>query len=176
MIIKNNPQAAFLAAHRELKDHIGEQQQSFPTLASSAVDCERRRRSLQYNDVPRAASHDFDRTWRDFAGPRRRPMSQAPSDRSAQISIARIETTVFRRPGPPGPYGVRTSGDGAQSNRFGKSETVPVNTGGFSRKSGQTVAFKTAPAKGHQPQGQAFRATKNDGRKIKWIGADAALN
>jgi hypothetical protein len=25
VIIKNNPQAAFLAAHRELKDRIGEQ-------------------------------------------------------------------------------------------------------------------------------------------------------
>ena len=47
MIIKNDPQAAFLAAHRELKNCIDQQQQSFPTLASPAVDCERRRRSLQ---------------------------------------------------------------------------------------------------------------------------------
>ena len=47
MIIKNDPQAAFLAAHRELKNRIDKQQQSFPTLASPAVDCERRRRSLQ---------------------------------------------------------------------------------------------------------------------------------
>jgi hypothetical protein len=42
VIVKNDPQAAFIAAHRELKNRIAERQQSFPT-----VDCQRRRRSLQ---------------------------------------------------------------------------------------------------------------------------------
>jgi hypothetical protein len=42
VIIKNDPQAAFIAAHRELMNRIAEQQQSVPV-----VDSQRRRRSLQ---------------------------------------------------------------------------------------------------------------------------------
>jgi hypothetical protein len=66
-------------------------------------------------------------------------------------------------------------GDSAQSNPSGNRSGLQSKREALAELSGPTVAFEMDPAKDIKPQGQAFRATNNDGRKIKGIGADAAL-